>query len=156
MGLTKFYDLIPELESWGDLNGHPCEPSTWLCGVGSFDHAIAYTTLFWPEFVEHDGCVFIDDAPDIEDYKSWLKSTDGEKHRVESVLNHIHLADLFSGGKPTVAQLEYLGEKIQRMWQAKANAEFPGRNVVVEFYRGSAEDLVEYQVTLFQAPTDVT
>ena len=152
METSKYYDLIPELKEWGDVNGHPYEPEDWLCGIGTFEHAIAYSTIFWPEFVEYDGCIIVGGAPDPDNYQSWLRSTNGEKHRVEAVLNHLHLVDLFSVAKATSQQLEYLGSKIQRKWLLKAQAEFPSRNIVVDFYRGNEEDLVEYQVTLFQTP----
>ena len=152
MSNPNFYELIPDLKKWGDLNGHPFEPQDWLCGVGTFELAIAFSTVFWPKLVEYDGCVFIDEPPDPSNYRSWLVSTKNQKHKVERVLNHLHLEDIFATVKPTHHQLEYLGPKICEMWKAKAKTEFPQLDIVVEYYPGDEANLSEYQITLYQSP----
>ena len=98
--------------------------------------------------------MFIGSAPDADNYASWFKSTAGEKHRIEAVLNHVHLVDLFANDTATLEQLVHLGERVSQMWQAKAESEFPERVFVAEFYRGDKDNLVDYQVTLFQKPVD--
>lgn len=44
-------------------------------------------TLFWPEFVEHDGCVFFADFS-IESYCSFVEHCSGDLRRVETVMDH--------------------------------------------------------------------
>lgn len=45
-------DLIPETREWNEGRGIDLE--SWIGCVGSFEHAIAYGEIFWPDFAEHD------------------------------------------------------------------------------------------------------
>lgn len=38
--------LIPELAGWNDGKGISVE--SWISGIGRYDHAIGYCTIFWP------------------------------------------------------------------------------------------------------------
>lgn len=49
--------LIPELSQWN--NGAGIDVATWIGCVGRYDHAIGYASIFWPEFVMHDGCILL-------------------------------------------------------------------------------------------------
>ena len=44
----KLGKSVPALADW------PSGPSGWLHAFGSFDHAQAFSTLFWPGFITHD------------------------------------------------------------------------------------------------------
>lgn len=57
--MTDFARLIPELPDWND--GRGIDRDSWLSGIGRFDHAVAYVTLFWPAFTLHDDCVLFAD-----------------------------------------------------------------------------------------------
>ncbi len=152
MESVDFKALIPELAEWEAHNHSPFSPNDWISCVGNFEHAIGYVSIFWPEMYEYDGCVFVSSLPEEENYRAWLSQTEGEKRSVEAVLNHLHIIDLFQVGQlsPTEAQIKYVGSKLKEMWQAKAFQQFPEREIIVEFYEGGPDDLVEYQITLFQ------
>ncbi len=152
MDKPNYNKLIPELAEWQEVNGADFSADDWICGIGRFDHAIGYLTVFWPSLYEHDGCIFVGGKPDEENYQSWLKSTEGNKKSVEAVLNHVHIIDLFQGNDtpPTEEQIIYIGNVLKDIWSYKAKVEFPERDISIEFYEGTKDDLVEYQVTLFQ------
>jgi hypothetical protein len=63
--MRNYATLIPELEEWNKISGLDNEAEEWIGFVGSFGHAIGYTTLFWPEFVVYEDCVFM--APFTDD-----------------------------------------------------------------------------------------
>jgi hypothetical protein len=44
------------LKAWND--GEGISGVAWLQCVGSYEHALADTTLFWPEFTTDEDCVF--------------------------------------------------------------------------------------------------
>jgi hypothetical protein len=78
--------------------------------LGNFEHAIAYGRLFWPEFTEHDDCIFRADAFDVKNYRSWLRQTNGSKTATEKVMNHQHIVDFFPNApEPTKEQIIYFG-----------------------------------------------
>lgn len=143
---TDFHRLIPELSLW--MSDKAMDVGSWLSCVGNYEHAIAYGDLFWPEFEEHDGCVFRKPVPRTA-YDDWLKSTDGDKDHVQAVMNHVHLLDLFHDVKspPTREQIVHLGRKLKETWGAKLRHDFPNREIVVSFLEEGCADLLDYEVT---------
>jgi hypothetical protein len=147
--MVDFNELIPELAEWN--NGKGIDIDGWICGVGSFEHAIGYTRLFWPEFVEHEGCVFVAGFS-VESYEGFLEQTKGDKRAVEAVMNHRHILTLFGDVDldPTEEQIVYFGRRLREIWQAKLDRDFPERKIVVRFFEEGCEDLYDYQITFFQ------
>ena len=141
----RLFRLIPEAREFdwvGDLT-----PVGWLYHTGSVGQAIAYADLFWPRFVEHDGCVLLADRFDPPGFQRWMASTRGDRRAVEAVLNHTHLTDLFlpGGAEPTREQVVHLGRAVRDMWAAKLARDFPGRRFEVRFPEDGCEALVDYQ-----------
>jgi hypothetical protein len=142
-------DLVPETRPWNDGKG--IDLLSWLSCVGSYNHAIAYGELFWPDFVEHEGCVFL--AGFSEDsYRGFMDQTKGNKKAVEAVMNHRHILDLFPADYSTASkdQIAYLGRLLREIWETKLRRDFPARKFVVSFPEESLEDLLDFEVTFFQ------
>ncbi|MFD3166536.1 hypothetical protein [Herpetosiphon sp. NSE202] len=142
---THMATLIPELALWNE--GQGIDVDQWIICVGSMEHAIGYTRLFWPSFVLFDECIFFG-MVDEQVYHSWLDECHGDKTAVERVMNHTHITDLFD--TESVAQIRYLGQRLQEMWHAKLRSEFPDRLITVEFHEPEDESLMDYQITVFQ------
>lgn len=134
MSQADLLKLIPESSQYDWIED--LTPSVWLQHVGTFGQAIAYADLFWPEFIEHDGCILRKDRFNEENYKEWMKSTGGDRAAVEAVINHIHLSNLFphSDHNPTHAQLVQLGGMLKDFWTAKLERDYPKR-CYVSFYQ---------------------
>ncbi len=150
---VNFSKLIPELPAWN--NGAGIDVESWLSCNGNLQLAIAFSTLFWPRFVEFDDCVLFEGFS-AESFQGFMLQTKGSRGSVERVMNHRHLADLFTTAfgavaeEPTPAQLEYLGNVLRDIWQTKLSRDFPGREIKVVFDREEPDDLLEYIVTFFQ------
>src|SRR5881394_2922354 len=104
-----FTKLIPELQSWN--NGAGIAVEHWVGCTGNFELAVGYSRLFWPDFVEHDDCVFFAAFFSQDLYRDWLKHCKGDRQRVEAVMNHQHVFDYFSHSKGSASpeQILYLG-----------------------------------------------
>lgn len=147
--MNDFAKLIPELSQWNAGGGISAE--SWISCLGNYEHAIAYGCLFWPEFVEHDNCIFRADGFDRKNYEAWLKQTKGDKTATERVLNHQHLVDFFpNASEPTKAQIIYLGSLLRELWECKLRRDFPAHSVSVYFFDGDSEDCYEYVITFYQ------
>ena len=148
----RMFRLIPEARAfeWVD----DLSPVGWLANVGSLGHAIAYAELFWPSFVERDGCILLTGRFDQASLQRWMAAAGGDKRAVESVINHTHILDLFVKYEiePTREQVVWLGRVLREMWQAKVDRAFPGRGVIVSFPEDAGDDLLGYKITVFQAP----
>ena len=140
--------LIPELAKWNDGNG--IDLPAWGFAIGRFDHAIAYLQAFWPDFVEHDGCVFRY-SPSPTTYSDWMRSLDGDRQRVESVMNHLHILDMFDSRdfEPDENVVRHVAAMLKDMWSAKLSQDFPQKQFQVEVHPGTADDLLSYEVTFF-------
>jgi hypothetical protein len=141
--------LIPELAAWN--NGRGATVGSWISGIGRYDHAIGYSTIFWPKFVVYDDCVFRQ-SMDAETYRQWMDGCRGDKSAVEAAANHKHIADLFvnSESRPSKDVVLYLGSTMREMWSCKLKMDFPSRQFDVEFPYGDTAQLVDYQITFFQ------
>ena len=105
-------DLVPETREWNEGRGIDLE--AWIGCIGSFQHAIAYGELFWPDFAEYDGCVFFVGFSE-ESYRGFMQQTGGNRQAVEAVMNHLHILDLFCRpeAEPTREQVVYLGRLLK-------------------------------------------
>ena len=124
--------LIPELPLWNNSEGIDAEG--WLSCMGSYELAVAYAEFFWPQFLEHDGCVFRGTV-DEKNYQDWIEYTKGKKTSVEAVINHVHIVDIFPNAEklPSKEQVLYLGRKLKAMWEAKLKQDFPDKKITVFF-----------------------
>ena len=147
LSVVPMSELIPETRDWNGGSGISIE--SWIGCIGSIEHAIGYGELFWPEFVELDGCVFFAGVMETS-YRGFLEQTGGDKRAVEAVLNHRHILDLFSGAQPTHQQVVYLGRLLREIWAAKLAHDFPNRRFVVSFPEEECEGLLDYEVSFFQ------
>jgi hypothetical protein len=148
---VNFADLIPELKAWNEGKG--IDIDDWISCEGDHKHLIGCARILWPDFVEHDGCIFRGDGVDEKNYRAFLKQTCGDKTRVEAVMNHQHIVDLFSRSHhetPTRDVVLYLGRLMKEIWQVKLNHDFPSRKITVSFHEDEQKDLLEYQITFWQ------
>jgi hypothetical protein len=140
--------LVPELADWNAGAGITLEQ--WISGVGRFDHALGYAAIFWPNFVQYEGCVFRS-SPDRAVYQEWLENMAGDCARVEAMMNHVHLADLFIGSdyQPSKALLVRLGQIIEEMWSCKLAQDFPSKRFEIRFI-SDTENLTDLALTFYQ------
>lgn len=139
--------LFPELRTWNGGDG--VSVSTWLSTFGSIPQAIAYSTLFCPEFVEHEGCILsFGFEPQTSD--DWIRSLGGDRTRAEMVINHVHISSLFFPGEVyTSEQMDYLGRVLKKMWTLKLQHDFPLSGVQVEFLWNDRDDYDDAQLTVY-------
>jgi hypothetical protein len=141
--------LVPETQDWN--GGHGIDLYDWIGCVGIIEHAIAYGELFWPDFVEFDGCVLFAGFSE-ESFRGFMSQTGGDRRAVEAVMNHRHITDIFCGSDniPTRHQVIYLGRLLREMWRAKLQKDFSEKDFVVSFPEEPSECLLDYEITFYQ------
>ena len=110
----------------------------------------AYRELFWPDFIERDGCVFL--AFDEARYQEWLRTLEGDRARVEAMMNHRHIVDSLPQAveEPSRDLVLAFGRLLREAWDAKLQRDFPDRKFVVSFPEDHSDDLIDYEVTFWQ------
>ena len=145
----RLFRLVPEAREFDWVDD--LTPVGWLWFAGTPGQAVAYAELFWPAFVEYDGCVLLAE-PDPANFRDWMASTNGDRRAVEAVLNHRHVTDLFGerGAGMSREQVVHLGRRLRDMWAAKLARDFPARRFVVSFPEDGCESLQDYEVSFYQ------
>ena len=88
----------------------------------------------WPEFVQHDGGVFLRELFDSSTYIQWKERLGTDTTAIERVVDHVHIYDLFLNPKlrtPGPGAVLYLAGLLGKLWSLRAAEEFgPGQIVV--------------------------
>jgi hypothetical protein len=76
----------------------------------------------------------------------------GDKSRVERMLNHRHLLDMFlnSEYEPTKEILLHLMQTLKEIWSCKLLRDFPDRQITVETYGAGSDDFLAWEISFFQ------
>jgi hypothetical protein len=110
----------------------------FLGAFGSPLDALAYSKLFWPDFVEFEGMIFLADFVEGEEDRSRIRAAMSKfstRQDVEKSFNQFMIPEIFfSRALPTVIDEEnlYLAERIVEMWEARLARLFPSKSCVVE------------------------
>jgi hypothetical protein len=143
-----FAELMPQLKkhwSTSDLDQS-------IRQEGNYEYLVGYGRIFWPEFVEHDDCIFFANRFSEENYRGFMEQTKGDKTAVEAVMNHEHITDIFYNAepKPSREMVLHVGRLLKEIWQAKLGRDFPNRKITVSFPEEYQDDLLHYEVSFFQ------
>jgi hypothetical protein len=145
--LKNFLDLteLPRLKRWLASE----EGSVWdfLAVQGGAELAIAFSALYWPEFVEIEGCVLLREHYDPANFQEWLEKLEGDKSKVERVINHVHLWDLFKLDEENIPEkaIEDLARVLSLCWKCALREQFAG----LDFDMRLVLDESEYGPTIF-------
>jgi len=138
-----------ELAAWN--NGEGIDIESWIGCSGSFSLAVGYACVFWPNFVLFDDYILWEGFS--ESSLRGFESQQISRKSVEWTMNHLHIADIQSGGCADISRdkLLHLGIVLKEIYEAKLLKLFPNNPCNVEFYKPPDEDdLIEYQLSFWQ------
>jgi hypothetical protein len=131
---------LAEISRWTSTWSPQPTVMEFLSQTVSAPKALAVMRLFWPEFVEIRGCVLLSSRYSASEFQQWWETLDGDHVRIEKVMNHVHLWDVFGptlegdGAIPSEeVALEELGQLMRRTFTAALLEEFPGRQFEVVY-----------------------
>jgi hypothetical protein len=111
------------------------------------DLAATFGTLFWPSFVEINGCIVLEERSSEEQVAQWLDHFAGDRMQTELMVNHTHVYDLFpgTGDEATDAALSaFLAHVLERTWACALREAYPEADFSIE----SHTDPLEYGPTI--------
>jgi hypothetical protein len=147
--------LIPEIKDWQNQDRQDFGVEDWIAIEGNVKLAIGYSLIFWPDFIEHEDCVFLKSHFSLDGFNNW-KNVDYVKYfsQIEYVINHVHILDIFANEKQaevTRDQIIYLGEILRDMYESKLNNQFKERTFCVTFNgHENPGDLIDYELSFHQ------
>ena len=111
----------------------------FIHSVGSGLEALMYSKLFWPDFVEIDGMIFlkdwtIEDEDDINRIRKTFEDLGRDPQETEKFVNLIEIPYMFGQRIGEIEDDEYywLAEIICVMWRCRLGLLYPNRKFVVE------------------------
>jgi len=126
----------------------------FLHARGSPRQALFYSGLFWPQFVELEGMVFlegtIEDESDRQRVRDALRRYGGNRVQTEQSINTVEIPPLFGGraGETTDGEDAFLASLICATWAARLRELFPDRAFAVEMV--PADETGEIAVRFYQ------
>jgi hypothetical protein len=125
-----------------DLDTQNFDVLDFVAAFGSPLQALMYSRLFWPEFVEIDGMVFLKESMEYEDDRRRLAEAlehyGGNLTRTEQSFNLLEVpSSLFTRYEALDETTEeeedlWLAQRLAQMWRACLSHRYPGREFVVE------------------------
>jgi hypothetical protein len=96
---------------------------------------LAMARLLRPTFLEVRGCVLLPWAYEPNNFEQWWEELDGNRPKIEAVLSHQHLWDIFliEDEDREEEWLNQLGEVISECWRETLRLRFPNREFDVVF-----------------------
>lgn len=92
--------------------------------------------LLHPDLIKVRGCVLFAWAYRPDNFETWWTELKGDRVRIESVLNHVHLWDVFDAEGDDGNKLGALAEVVAESWRASVAKRFPGRSFEVSVSDG--------------------
>ena len=127
----------------------------FVSAFGSPLYALAYSKLFWPDFVEFEGMIFLKESIGDEEDRSRIRGALARfptRKEIEQSFNQFLIPDIFfSAGLGTTTDDEnlYLAERLAEMWEARLARLFPDRKCAVDLQlpedTGEGPTIVVYQ-----------
>lgn len=140
-------DQLTDFQQWKKANDNDFSLWDYLFGSANIEIAIAFTKLFWPDFVEHEGGIFLSEAFDSQIYEQWKIELGNDVAAIEQVMNHQHIDDILPGAEnASTDNLLYLGQALAQMWESRLKSLYPQRRFQVKCDR----DEHTVAVTFFQ------
>ena len=118
--------------------GHGFNILDYLHAEGSPAIALVYARLFWPEFTEFEGMVFlketVEDDDDRERIRQTLARNAGDKSKTERSFNCHDFEELFGSrlSDATTNECRLLAEKLCEMWRARLESLWPTQSFRVD------------------------
>lgn len=118
---------------------------------GDFELAAAFCNLFYPEFIEVEGCVLLAEQAKRYNFAEWKQKLKGDREKIEAMINHVHVYDLFlnsskEGINPQT--YEHIGRTLLKCWSCALRETFPDKHFQFDY----ATEPEEYgpTITFFQ------
>ncbi|MGI8587176.1 MAG: hypothetical protein ACR2M0_05745 [Chloroflexia bacterium] len=134
---------IPGFDLWDYLNLRQAD----------FDLTAAFSKLFWPDFVEVDGCVLLARSYSTDNFARWMAQFAGDTRAVEAMLNHTHIHDLYPGIRDgpdaSLELLEYLAQIFLVSWRHALLEGFPEKRFVFSYL--TQPEVPSPEISFYQA-----
>jgi len=118
------------IKSWVEEWGGGVDYLDYVKSNGDMALMMAFSQIFWPRFIEVDGCVLWDRSYEKSNFTSWWDSLSGDTRKIEVTLNQLRVWQLveFSDADEDRQALKFIAVRIAKSWRSALYVEFPGQD----------------------------
>jgi len=134
-------NILPEYSSMADLNPNNWDIAEYLNLKYDINAAIAFSKLYYPDFIERNGCIILGFRYDEGSFIKWFEHFEGDIPEIEKHCNAYEIMDYFSINRDTEESLDLFNEKVnelakvlKRSWEINCQLLLPDRKIIVEVY----------------------
>lgn len=134
-------NLLPEYIDIEALNPNNWSIAAYLNLKYDMDAAIAFSKLYFPDFIQKDGCIILGFRYDEEIFKEWKKHLNGNVSHIERICNRYDIMDYFALNRNLDEPSDLYNQKIdefaaalKKSWEINCQLLFPDRKIIVEVY----------------------
>jgi hypothetical protein len=122
---------LPELRDW-DRGTGGAGLFSFIGQEGTFAHALATLWLCLPDVVQVRGCVVLQERYEPRSFEHWWDRLAGDTRRVENVLNHVHVRDVFTREDVPEEALSQFTLRLAALWRCALPVKVPDRRFEVQ------------------------
>jgi hypothetical protein len=134
-------NTLKEYEALEELNPVKWNIGEYLNLKFDLNAAVAFSKLYFPDFVEREGCVLLGFTYNEETFRHWFETFKGDIPATESKCNLYEIADYFHLNRPLDEPLDSynraideLGKVLKTSWEINCKILFPDKNITVEVF----------------------
>jgi hypothetical protein len=146
--------LLPEYKSIEDLNPN-WDMGEYLNLKYDINAAIALSKLYFPDFIEKDGCIILGFRYDEETFNKWVAHYKGNSSDIERKCNSYEIMEYFSINRKLEESLDSYNKKVDELakvlkksWEINCQLLFPDKEMIVEVY----DDYDTTRITIYSQP----
>lgn len=144
--------LLKDYDEMKNLNPNNWDIASYLNFKYDINAAIALSKLYFPDFIEKEGCIILSFLYNEITFNQWYEKYSGDIKAVESMCNSYDVMDYFTNNKSQDDSSEFYNEIIdefakilKKSWEANCQILFPERKLIVDVY----DEYDTTRITLF-------
>lgn len=149
--ITIDLNILDEYSEWKNAN-KDWNIGDYLRFNYNLNTAIAFSKLYFPNFIEKDGCIILDFRYDENTFLAWQKHFNGDVKGIEFKCNFFEVKDYFDYNKDTYKSIDLYNKALdefakilQKSWSINLKLLYPDKKFIVDVW----DDYDTTRITLF-------
>jgi hypothetical protein len=144
-------NVLIDYKQASTLNPDNWDISEYINWKYDMNAALAFSKLFFPDFIEKDGCIILSFRYNEETFETWKQHFNNDITAIETACNMYQISDYFSNNDVYESDehfyeaIKAFSHALKTAWQLNCKVLFPQRNIIVDVYG----DREETKITLF-------
>lgn len=134
-------NTLKDYEVLKELNSRRWNIGEYLNLKYDLNAAIAFSKLYFPDFIEHQGCVLLGFTFNESTFMQWHEIFKGDVSAIEKKCNLYEIADFFQLNRSVDESPESYNRAIDEFskalkisWEINCKILFPDKNIIVEVF----------------------